>query len=87
MSADFYVLDRFEGDVAVLELPGGGTVNVPRARVARGAVEGDILQGALDDPLGRPLRVAYQATRTALQEAQERLDRLRHGDPGGDITL
>jgi hypothetical protein len=57
-----FVIDRFEGDVAVLEAEGGGTQDVPRSKLPEGAAEGDALifdeeSGAFSiDPEGTRLR-------------------------------
>ena len=38
------VIDRFEGDFAVAELPDGGFANLPRALVPADAGEGSVLR-------------------------------------------
>lgn len=45
-----FVIDRFEGDTAVLEEDGVGTVDVPRSKLPDGAAEGDAL--TLDEESG-----------------------------------
>ncbi|WAM31626.1 DUF3006 domain-containing protein [Caldicellulosiruptor naganoensis] len=42
------VIDRFEGDFAVLELENGKIVNVPADIVPQGAKEGDVLLIEID---------------------------------------
>ncbi|MEN6351226.1 MAG: DUF3006 domain-containing protein [Syntrophomonas sp.] len=37
-------VDRFEGDFAVLEIEGKGSINVKRSEIAEEAKEGDVLQ-------------------------------------------
>jgi len=41
------IIDRFEGDFAVVET-GDGFVNIPRADIPTGAQEGDVLTLGLD---------------------------------------
>ena len=40
---DHYILDRIEGDVAVLETPDGGFVKASRSQLPADAREGDLL--------------------------------------------
>ena len=65
------VVDRIEGDVAVLVSDGGGTFYV----ASDGLSEGQVLYG----PPGERER--------RLNEAQTVLDSLNTRDPGGDIIL
>lgn len=44
----FWVIDRIEGDVAVVELSAGKTVNVPLSALPDGAREGTVLQITAD---------------------------------------
>ncbi len=43
-----YTIDRFEGDIAVVELADGEFVNVPRKVLPAGAAEGDIIKAEID---------------------------------------
>ena len=70
------VIDRFEGDLAVLEC-GGSTWNVPRAVLPPDASEGDVL-GLVIDP---------DATRAARDDAAARLARLKARTPQGPGTF
>lgn len=63
------ILDRVEGDVAVLVVA-GRTVELPLTALPEGASEGEAF--ALTS-LGRP----------STSEAEDRLARLRQRDPGG----
>ncbi len=66
------VIDRFEGDVAVLEIAGALT-SVPRALLPEGAREGDVMR-LVADPA---------ATASALEDAAARLARLKAKTPQG----
>lgn len=46
--AIFWVIDRIEGDLAVVETDIGETVNIPRAALPEGAKEGTVLHIAVD---------------------------------------
>ena len=65
-------VDRFEGDLAVLDVA-GVLVNVPRALLPAGAREGSVLALALD----------LAGTEAALADANARLDRLKAATPQG----
>jgi hypothetical protein len=65
------VVDRIEGEVAVLEID-GVTVDFPRKALPRGAREGSILLISLGDPS------------ELLEEGRARLARLRKTSPPGD---
>jgi hypothetical protein len=58
-----YTIDRFEGDYAVCEEKGGGTVDIERARLPEGAAEGSVLSVAdngditLSEDAGRERRI------------------------------
>jgi len=41
-----YIIDRFEGEFAVLEEDGGGHIDVPKGQLPEGAHEGDVLEQA-----------------------------------------
>lgn len=44
----FWVIDRMEGDLAVIEVAEGKTVNIPRTALPEGAKEGSVLRIAID---------------------------------------
>lgn len=75
------VIDRFEGDVAVL-LVGDDSqqVDVPRRLLPRKAHEGDHLHIELRDGQVVKAEIDAQATEAARKRIQEKLDRLRRGD-------
>ena len=70
------VLDRFEGDFAVLEVE-GHFVDFPRSALPPGAHEGAFLV----------LQAESGAEEASLKRARARLQRLSERDPGGDIAL
>lgn len=69
------VVDRIEGDVAVLVDPAGRTVDLPADWLPVGVGEGE----------GVSLKPAD--VQQTLSEAQARLERLRREDPEGDLDL
>lgn len=71
------VLDRIEGDRAVLEIAGREVV-VPAALLPERAREGDALEIAVAP--------AHGAARAAADVARRR-KKLSRGDPGGDVDL
>ena len=81
-----YVIERFEGDLAVIETP-EGLIDVPRAELPRRAREVDVLRVTRRREGGVRYRVDRDATRAALARNQGTLDALRAGDAGGDIEL
>lgn len=56
------IIDRFEGDYAVVELEDRSTANLPRSLVPPGAKEGDVLVIEID--------------RNATEERRKRIQRL-----------
>jgi hypothetical protein len=56
------IIDRFEGDFAVVETSSGGFVNIPRADLPAAAREGDVLVIGLN--------------KTETEERKERIDGL-----------
>ena len=80
------VIDRFEGDVAVLETP-DGMVDVLRSFLPAGAREGDALRWVEDEDGTAGYQVDHEATAAALGEAQGALDELNASDDGGDLQL
>lgn len=87
-----YVIDRFEGPMAVL-VPDTEHVpdeDVPRSSLPAGASAGDVIRVPLSAE-GTPDWFAAvidpERRRARLEEARERLDRLQKRDPGGNIVL
>lgn len=44
-----YIIDRFEGEYAVIELNGGKTVNIPKSILPENACEGSIINITVDE--------------------------------------
>ncbi|HXF96634.1 MAG TPA: DUF3006 domain-containing protein [Gemmatimonadales bacterium] len=84
----YYVIDRFEGRVAVLVGDHGEALEVPRTDLPKGSREGTVLR--LDAP-GTPdwsRAVIDEAERARrLDQARETLRRLSESDPGGNVEL
>ncbi len=84
-----YVVDRFEGKVAVLE-GDEGMIEVAGRALPEGCKEGDVLL-VLERSGAEPERwrfcVDQEATNQSRAEAAKILDELRDRDPGGDISL
>jgi hypothetical protein len=75
------VIDRFEGDWAVLLL--GDTsrvVNVPRVSVPENAMEGDWLRVELDIDEVISVTIDRKETRKMRRRIEEKLARLRRGE-------
>ncbi|HEX2093675.1 MAG TPA: DUF3006 domain-containing protein [Longimicrobiaceae bacterium] len=84
------VIDRFEGDLAVVEVDGGATLDLPCWLLPDGVKEGDHLAVRLDGGVGKrrvEIRVDEEATGAARREVGEIVDRLKKRDPGGDLAL
>lgn len=60
------IIDRFEGDFAVVELPDGQMVDCPKALLPDKAKEGSILNIIVDE----------EATNTKLKKVTERMNKL-----------
>ena len=75
------VIDRFEGDSAVL-LVGEErqVVDVPRDALPMGAREGMWLKVEIDNGMLKRVELDEDATDAARQRIQEKLDRLRRGE-------
>ncbi len=91
MSERIWVIDRFEGDVAVLVEDGTGAAReAPRRSLPKGARAGDVLRVPVDAS-GEPdwtRATADEALRREREdEARAAIDRLRRRDPGGDVKL
>lgn len=85
------VIDRFEGDLAVVEIDGDRFLDLPRWLLPPGVREGEVVlaRPTLGEDGERHLElwVDRAATEAARAEAEALLARLRRRDPGGDITL
>ena len=85
------VVDRFEGDLAVVEVDGARFVDLPRWLLPKGTREDDVLvataREAADGAVAWEIRIDAEATAAAREEARSLVERLRRKDPGGDIVL
>ena len=75
------VIDRFEGDLAVIEIADETEPrNVSRKLLPRRSKEGDHLQLEIED--GNIIRatVDTDATQAAKKRIKDKMDRLRHGE-------
>ena len=85
------VVDRVEGDLAVVEVDGGAVLDLPLWMLPEGTRESAVVSvtsaGGEDGVLRLTLRLDPEAGRRAREAAAERLERLRSRDPGGDVEL
>jgi len=75
-------LDRFEGkgkEIAVLLTDDGETLNIPRSLLPSGSKPGDVLALSIEHNAA--------ATRELAEETRRVEEKLKDGDPGGDIKL
>lgn len=84
-----YVVDRFEGESAVLMGDDDSEFTVRRQLLPAGVHEGSVLRVPIRNqvPVWDRAVVDEAEGRRRDAEDQARLDRLRLRDPGGDITL
>jgi hypothetical protein len=75
------VVDRFEGEVAVVETEDGQTWDLPRWLLPPAAAPGDVVVAAPEVP--GLLRVDAEETLRRRERAERALARLRGRDPGG----
>ena len=73
------VVDRFEGDLAVLMI-GDEPMDVPRKVLPRKVREGDYLEVTLEDGHIVGVKIDHAETERARQRIAEKLERLRRGD-------
>lgn len=85
-----WIIDRFEGDWAVIEPDGGVTFDIPRRLLPNGSREGDVLwvegERRQDEATWR-LERDVEETGRRRERAQRQLEQLKKRDPGGDIRL
>lgn len=75
------VIDRFEGDWAVIQLSDEQeTRNIPRKVLPRRAKEGDYLLLEMENEQIIHVQIDSEATEKARKRIQDKLDRLRRGD-------
>jgi hypothetical protein len=87
---ELFVIDRIESGVAVLVGDDGAVLDIPLAKLPRGARRGTVLR-APRDATGlvqwSEAQIDEEETERRLAEAKAVLDELRQRDPGGDIIL
>jgi hypothetical protein len=84
------VIDRIEGQVAVLISGSKKLLNVSVGKLPATVSEGAVLRvpiGAAGAPIWGEARVDEVSTQRRREEAQKILSELRKRDPGGDIQL
>src|SRR5690606_36628776 len=84
------IIDRFEEDLAVVEVDGERFLEVPRLLLPDGAGEDDVIRvrrSAEGAGLVLELEVDAEATAEAREEARRLVEELRARDPGGDLVL
>jgi len=75
------VIDRFEGDLAVLILEGSQErLNVARELLPKKSREGSWLQVEMEDGEGRKAVIDEEQTARAKKRIEEKLERLRRGE-------
>jgi hypothetical protein len=75
------VIDRFEGDLAVLILEGSQErVNVPRESLPKESKEGNWLQVEMEDGEVRKAVIDEEQMAKARKRIEEKLERLRRGE-------
>jgi hypothetical protein len=85
-----WVIDRIEGEWAVIDRPDGTSFDLPRWMLPDGCREGDVLRVAVGrDGAAATWRIERDEAETArrLEKARRELEELRRRDPGGDIKL
>lgn len=82
-------VDRIEGQLAVLALDDGSTVDVPLKSLPKGTREGSVLRVPDENGMLQwsEAELDELERRRRLGEARRNLDELKKRDPGGDLTL
>lgn len=87
---EVWIVDRIEGEHAVVERALHETLHLPRALLPTGVREGDALRvtvSAGDEEVRLAIARDAQETNRRATEARRILDDLKQQDPGGDIKL
>ena len=85
-----WIVDRYEGPLAVVETDGAGTVDLPRWLLPAAARVDDVLTVSVAGDAERTVITVTRnpaATGAAREAARAAIERLRGRDPGGDVTL
>ena len=86
----FFVVDRFEGDIAVLVGDDDTTFDVPRRQLPKGAREGSVFRikyNAKGKPDWATAELDEVERKKRIDEIDRTMDELRKEDKGGDITI
>jgi len=84
------IVDRHEGDLAVVEVDGGPTLDLPRWLLPHAARPDDVLLVSIEQGTDRTAVTIVRdvgATERARAAARRAVDRLQRRDPGGDVIL
>ncbi len=85
-----FIIDRHEGDLAVVEVDGGPTLDLPRWLLPHAARPDDVLLVSIEPGTDRTAVTIVRdvdATERARAAARRAMDRLQRRDPGGDVIL
>ena len=85
-----FIIDRHEGDFAVVEIDGRGFADLPRWLLPRSAGADDVLAVTVAADAERATITIVRdadATARARDDARAAVERLKRRDPGGDLTL
>src|SRR5436305_14529292 len=85
-----FIVDRHEGDLAVVEVDGGSTLDVPRWLLPHAARPDDVLLVSVEQGTDRTVVTIVSdvaATERARAAARHAVDHLKRRDPGGDVIL
>lgn len=87
----WWAIDRFEGELAVVEIDGGRFLDVPRWLLPPEAGEDEVVRIERrvehDGAVRLLARIDAEETDRRRAEARRLIDELRRKDPGGDVTL
>ena len=85
-----FIVDRHEGDLAVVEVDGAATLDFPRWLLPHAARPDDVLLVSIEPGTDRTAVTIVRdvdATGRARAAARRAVDRLQRRDPGGDVIL
>lgn len=87
--SEIFVVDRIEGNIAILVSDRGEEALIAVGATPFGLIEGLVVRVPFADgaPDWQHCKSDPEETRKRLDEARQRMQRLRKSDPGGDIKL
>lgn len=83
----YYVIDRFEGRVAVVVSDDGRSFDIPSRDLPEGCREGTVLRVESEPPDWGSAVIDEREQARRLEQARDALKRLSARDSGGDVTL